>query len=140
MSASIAELLDIRDAQRRADVEAFRRARAELEVLYRFDELRTRLGHDYGCGQRRTELARRDHELGRLRRAVALAGVDTDDLADTTKAELEEAYRRLLAPRARRAARDRARFIGGRGVGPDRVIKAAELVAVELELHVDTIR
>lgn len=38
---------------------------AELEVLARFDWLRSLAGHDYGAGQRASELIRRRRELGR---------------------------------------------------------------------------
>lgn len=69
---------------------------AEWTLLAHYDVLRSRLGHDYGSGQRGAELRRR-----RLR--LQARGIDPPSYAATLdRAELERAYQRIGAPRLRR--------------------------------------
>lgn len=70
---------------------------AELEVLERFDAKRQAAGHDYGAGQRASELSRRRNELVGL--GLRAGGEDDPEL---TPAELLAAFDRVAGPRIKR--------------------------------------
>lgn len=83
-------------------------ALAELVLLERFDTFRAGRGHDYGGGQRATELGRRRRELRRWDRlgheplsSTVAAGVVSLD-------ELVAAWERIARPRRKRAELARA--------------------------------
>lgn len=85
---------------------------AELVVLERYDDLRTRLGHDFGGGQRAMELSRRRRVVLELAGGIApLVRLERElDPADLTRA-----YGRVGAARCRRARLEAERY-GSRGV------------------------
>lgn len=80
---------------------------AELALLERYDNLRVRVGHDYGCGQRAGELSRRRRELR------AHGGSELLTLT-VTRDELEQAFERVGVERLRRAEND-YRLYGSQG-------------------------
>lgn len=72
---------------------------AELALLETYDATRSRLGHDYGGGQRRSELSRRRRELdSRLSLVSRSAPLHDEPTAD----ELREAFERIGRPRLSR--------------------------------------
>ena len=76
---------------------------AELALLERYDQRREVAGHDYGSGQRGSELMRRARELhpaGRFEPELH------EELASVTPAELLAAFERVAAKRLRRVETD----------------------------------
>lgn len=128
-------------AERRQEARlAYRRARAELTILERFDDHRAYRYGDYGGGQRAGELSRRRHELERL--ATRLERYVDVAEPDPTRDELRRAFQRVGLPRYRRLVREAERqqtYLGrGRRTRPTgESIKAWQRLATELELHVD---
>ncbi len=87
---------------------------AELEVLASYDAMRERAGHDYGCGQRASELRRR-------RLALEACGFELEG-SEASALELAEAWRRVALPRYRRALTEarRSSLLHGRGTDGER--------------------
>ena len=73
---------------------------AEYDVLAEYDATRSRLGHDYGSGQRGSELMRRRREL----RALGF-DVELEEL-NVTKEERSAAFERVGRPKLRRAEQE----------------------------------
>lgn len=86
-----------------ADEISTRGVLAELVLLDTFDQLRTAAGHDYGNGQRGSELMRR-------RNAARELGLPyMPSLDDVSGDELMAAYQRVGEPRLKRAERENYR-------------------------------
>lgn len=114
---TLSEVFASLDRMRADDAEkaaAARKRAAELAILTRFDLVRHSLGHDYGGGQRRTELGRieRDLEPDLVSIAYAAAGITLPASMleragePLTAVELEAAYQRVGAPRVARVGRE----------------------------------
>lgn len=110
-------------------------ARAELEVLRRYDELRSLKLDDYGGGQRWKELRRRERHLDALEHELEreLRGRLRD--YEPTADQLRQAFTRVGLPRWRRIAADGNRRGWNRAARNG--FKCWEIVATELELRVD---
>lgn len=85
------------DAPAQDRAELVERLQAELAVLEVLDDLRRGAYGDFGGGQRATELARRRRELRDL------GADDYPEHEALPTRELEDAARRLILPRLRRA-------------------------------------
>jgi hypothetical protein len=93
------------------ELERRRALAAELALLTRYDMLRDLVGHDYGRGQRYSDLRRRERALGPNLVALAYhaAGVPTavdPILEPLTRDELVAAWQRVGRPRMARLARE----------------------------------
>lgn len=111
----------------------------ELAILDRFDDVRRDLGHDYGNGQRASELMRRRRELQHSRFAVLAEWPRLDAVlqeleldGDRRGDELGAAWARVARPRLERiAAEDFRRSTPS----TQRTLEAWRELAAELELE-----
>jgi hypothetical protein len=88
-------------------VTAAQRLDAELSVLGLYDDARRDLGHDYGNGQRYSELVRvrRQRDAARKLAKIFGYGMGLGEL-DATPQQCLEAYGRISAPRMARYRRE----------------------------------
>lgn len=128
---SIVELFDLSHARDRVALAKRRRLEAELAILDLFDDVRHRLGHDYGGGQRARELGRRRYELQRLGARSDFGGA----LAELEPVDLSAAWARVGAPRVARLER-RAEGYRRRTTSTAKTVRAWELVKAELDKRV----
>lgn len=106
---------------------AAREAAAELLILSWYDAVRIGQGHDFGNGARGYELVRRRRALVEMdpgREILdALAELDQSVFTDD---EIAAAWKRVGAPRCRRAQRDWERFGSNGAIRTGRTWKRAE--------------
>lgn len=100
----------------------------DLELLERFDAMRSRLGHDYGSGQRGAELMR-------LRRRLEVdAPIHGESRRSVEIQEVAAAFERVGRPRLERARRDVERRGGSHTPTSRRTVETWERLETRLQI------
>jgi hypothetical protein len=102
---SIGELLELNALRDEAAHDELVARLADWTVLVTFDKVRSALGHDYGAGQRRAEIARADARYTAALRAAS-QHYQAPDGRELSRVDLEAAWRRIARPRIRRLERE----------------------------------
>lgn len=125
------EVVEVGPAPAAATATDTARLEAELVVLDEFDEARYQAGHDYGNGQRKSELMRRRREVRRL------GGREYPTRDDVDVDELNMATERLLRPRLKRVQREDFRR---QTPSTTRTRQVLERMLADLERRLEAIR